>query len=70
MPFLPSAEDLVQQLAAETDSVQRSQFFQDYLAIAARFWNYSFYNQLLIQRQFPQATRVAGFRRWQVTSAG
>ncbi len=65
MPTLPSAEALVKRLAAETDAVRRSAFFQEYLAVAARFWNYSFYNQLLIQRQFPQATRVAGFRQWQ-----
>ncbi len=65
MPFLPSAEALVKQLADETDAVRRSAFFREYLAVAARFWSYSFYNQLLIQRQFPQATRVAGFRQWQ-----
>ncbi|MBX3180305.1 MAG: DUF1738 domain-containing protein [Candidatus Hydrogenedentes bacterium] len=35
-----------------------------YLAAMARFHRYSFRNILLIQSQFPMASRVAGFRAW------
>ena len=35
------------------------------VAAAAKFHSYSANNQLLILLQAPQATRVAGFRRWQ-----
>ena len=35
------------------------------LRTAAKFHNYSFNNQLLIFLQRPDATRVAGFRKWQ-----
>lgn len=36
-----------------------------YLAFAARFHNYSFRNQTLILFQKPEATQVAGFKKWQ-----
>lgn len=36
-----------------------------YLRLQARFHDYSFGNVLLIAAQCPQATQVAGFRRWQ-----
>lgn len=35
-----------------------------YLAAMARFHRYSFRNIVLIQSQFPSATRVSGFRAW------
>lgn len=35
-----------------------------YLDVASRFHRYSFRNQLLIARQYPTATRVAGFHAW------
>ena len=35
------------------------------LKVASKFHNYSFNNQLLIFLQRPDATRVAGFRKWQ-----
>jgi len=31
----------------------------------SKFWQYSYHNQLLIYFQKPDATRVAGFKRWQ-----
>jgi antirestriction protein ArdC len=42
-----------------------SQQFKDYLSTIAKFYQYSFHNQLLIASQKPNATRVAGFRAWQ-----
>jgi N-terminal domain of anti-restriction factor ArdC len=51
---------LEQGIAALTDS----QRFKDYLATMSRFHDYSFNNILLIQMQRPNATMVAGFRKW------
>jgi hypothetical protein len=36
-----------------------------YLEFTARFHRYSVHNQILIYLQYPQATFVAGYRRWQ-----
>ena len=38
--------------------------FRAFLAFAARFWEYSAHNALLIQLQRPDATRCAGLRLW------
>ena len=57
--------NLVRRLARETDEVRKSEFFKAYLNTAAKFWRYSYRNQLLIMAQYPFATRVAGFRAWQ-----
>jgi antirestriction protein ArdC len=42
----------------------RSECLQEYLTTLARFHSYSWGNVLLIARQKPQATRVAGYRAW------
>ena len=42
----------------------RSEVLQTWLKVVARFHRYSFRNALLIAKQRPEATRVAGFRRW------
>ena len=39
-------------------------FLTQYLNAMARFHNYSFGNIMLIARQKPQATNVAGIRTW------
>lgn len=39
--------------------------WQRMLAVSSRFHRYSFNNQLLILCQRPDATRVAGYRKWQ-----
>jgi len=43
----------------------RSEILERYLAVMARFHDYSFHNCLMILFQCPGATRVAGFRKWQ-----
>jgi len=55
----------LKELAEETDKVKQSEFFKHYLDTMSRFWKYSYHNQLLIFRQMPKATKVAGFRKWQ-----
>jgi antirestriction protein ArdC len=42
----------------------KSEALTNYLAAMAKFHRYSFQNILLIARQCPQATRVAGFHTW------
>src|ERR1700689_1691248 len=54
---------LVQSLEAGQSAV-----LTQYLAAMAKFRNYSFGNIMLIARQKPDATNVAGFRTW--TSLG
>jgi len=42
-----------------------SEEFQEWLDVQSRFHDYSYRNTLLIKRQCPEATRVAGYRTWQ-----
>ena len=64
-PLVKQVEDKVQQLAKETDAVRKSAEFQQYLDVMAKFWDYSYHNQLLIYFRMPTASRVAGFKAWQ-----
>ncbi len=43
----------------------RSEVLSRYLECMARFHRYSWCNVMLISKQCPDATQVAGFRRWQ-----
>jgi len=65
---LSSVEKQVQeylaQLADETDGVRKSAFFKECLDTMAKFWKYSYRNQLLIHAQNRNASLVAGFRKW------
>lgn len=54
----------IEQLASETDAARQSQLFRDYLRTSAAFWDYSWHNQMLIWRQKPDASYVAGFNNW------
>jgi len=54
----------VSQLADETDAFRKSAFFKEYLDTMAKFWQYSYRNQLLIHMQKKKASYVAGFRKW------
>jgi len=56
--WLEELQDLVDEAAA-------SQEFQEWLDVQSRFHDYSHRNTLLIKRQCPEATRVAGYRTWQ-----
>lgn len=57
-------EEYVSQLADETDEFKKSAFFKEYLDTMAKFWRYSYRNQLLIHIQNNNASHVAGFRKW------
>ena len=68
MNHLSSLDKIVEQsvsrLADETDEVRKSGFFREYLDAMAKFWRYSYRNQLLIHVQKRDASRIAGFRKW------
>jgi len=50
---------------AGVDDAQASEEFQEWLDVQSRFHDYSYRNTLLIKRQYPEASRVAGYRTWQ-----
>ncbi len=56
---------LMQQLEQGVAGIQSSDDFKRWLKVASRFHTYSLNNQVLILMQFPNATRVAGYRTWQ-----
>lgn len=51
-------------MAAAIDSLRSSEGWQRWLRVRRHFHRYSFANQLLIAWQMPEATRVAGRRKW------
>ncbi|QIN78354.1 ImmA/IrrE family metallo-endopeptidase [Rubrobacter marinus] len=57
--------EAVELLDAGVEKVLDGDEFKRYLAFSARFYRYSASNCLLILIQRPNATRVAGYRRWQ-----
>lgn len=56
---------LVTELHDGITTLTSGEDWQRYLAVAARFHRYSFLNTLAILTQRPDATRVAGYQRWQ-----
>ena len=53
------------ELVEATDTAKKSALIQNYLSTAAQFHNYSFANVLLILVQCPDASRIAGYKKWQ-----
>jgi antirestriction protein ArdC len=60
-----SLEAIHRQLQSAVERLVDSGEWRAMLEVAARFHTYSTNNQLLIYLQYPQATRVAGYRAWQ-----
>jgi antirestriction protein ArdC len=60
-----SLEVIHGQLQGAVERLVDSDEWRAMLEVAARFHTYSANNQLLIYLQWPQATRVAGYRAWQ-----
>ena len=58
-------EQWIDELVAGVDDAQASAEFRAWLDVQSRFHDYSYRNTLLIKRQCPEATRVAGYRTWQ-----
>lgn len=58
------ASELHERLTGQIAQLVESDQWRQMLTTAAKFHRYSLNNQLLIMMQCPDATRVAGFRRW------
>lgn len=55
----------MQTLEQGVESIVDGEDFRRFLTVVARFHTYSFGNTFLIAMQRPDATRVAGYRKWQ-----
>ncbi len=53
-----------EQMREAVEALRTSEGWRRWLTVRRHFHAYSFHNQLLIAMQCPQATRVAGFRKW------
>jgi hypothetical protein len=67
----PTEEERAERRAAEREQMREavkalrtSEGWQRWLRVRRHFHSYSFHNQLMIAMQCPEATRVAGFRKW------
>ena len=54
-------DDALDRLSNGIAQLTSSNAWRAWLRVQARFHNYSFNNALLIQLQYPRATRIAGF---------
>ena len=54
----------IAQLAEETDAARLSDEFQRYLDFSSKFHKYSWRNQMLIWIHNPDASYVAGYKKW------
>jgi antirestriction protein ArdC len=59
------AEQLQATITAEVEALRESAAWERFLTFAQSFHAYSLNNLMLILSQYPAATRVAGFRKWQ-----
>lgn len=60
-----SIQKHIHELAEATDAARMSEEMQRYLETCSKFHQYSFGNVFLILMCNPQATRVAGYQKWQ-----
>lgn len=60
-----AAEALHESIAIQVEALKESGEWERFLAFAGAFHSYSLSNVLLILSQYPTATKVAGFRKWQ-----
>ncbi len=58
-------KDLLEQLDKKIEGIKSSDEMKEVLSFYSQFHDYSHNNKLLILLQFPDATRVAGYRQWQ-----
>ncbi len=58
-------EEQIAKLEAATKELMSSEGWKRWLNTRAKFRQYSFNNQIMIAMQRPDATQVAGFKKWQ-----
>lgn len=54
----------IKELEEKIKAFRTTDEFLDFVKAMSRFHRYSFYNQVLIWSQKPDAKKVAGFRTW------
>lgn len=59
------AAKLQQTIAEQVDALRTTKKWADFLTFATKFHTYSLNNLMLIMAQRPEASAVAGFRKWQ-----
>ena len=59
------AAELQEGISEQVEALRETKRWQQFLIFAASFHQYSLNNVLLILRQMPMASQVAGFRKWQ-----
>jgi len=64
-PLDPRVQAALSTLEAGIDKILTSDGFADYLRLQSKFHQYSANNTLLILAQRPEASKVAGYRKWQ-----
>lgn len=57
-------ETWIDELVDDVNAARESEQFQEWLDVQSRFHEYSLQNTLLIKRQCPEATNVAGYNTW------
>jgi hypothetical protein len=57
--------EMLEELSTGVRELSSSEKWTEYLDTQSKFHSYSFGNTVLILRQCPQASRVAGYKRWQ-----
>lgn len=62
--WLKKVDSYLNTLANEKDIVRASEMFLKHLNTMSKFWSYSRHNQILLMLQMPEASIVAGFRKW------
>lgn len=65
MATTDKAKEILERLEAGVAELTSSEDWKRALEFSAKFYAYSFYNTMAIFTQFPDATRVAGFKAWQ-----
>jgi antirestriction protein ArdC len=65
MKAVTPKQDALERLQEGIAQLTTSQAWTSYLKVQSRFYRYSHNNCILIWRQMPEASRVAGYRRWQ-----
>lgn len=59
------ADELQTRITEQVEALTDTDAWHAFLEFAQAFHSYSFGNLMLIQGQMPEATQVAGFRKWQ-----
>jgi len=57
-------ESSIEELLELTEEAKRSEMFKEWLDVQSKFHEYSYKNTWLIKMQYPEASKVAGYKKW------